>query len=188
MIKARNQVSRRPVNTTQSFAPVLLTREGEFCFYLAEKNVAGTGATIEEAYAQYEMTLQELEVKQKKYGFIVGIEDPHPTKRYSSLLQDLLIFGIKVVLGVSLAIYLTIAALPVITVSIEHQISNLEEIITHRIPEKLFSERFWLFELPQRLNDKFEDLTPSDQETLRKEWETLFERIPRLPKGQESSL
>lgn len=93
------------------FRPVILDRDGRFCVYLAELEIAGVGDTVEAAYAEYKLRLAEAILVADEWGVGARCIEPHPIRR-KTRVDELLMFTAKAVIAVFVTIFLVVAFLP----------------------------------------------------------------------------
>ena len=154
----------------ERLAPVVLFEDGEFCIYLVEKNIAGVGHSLEEAYAKYQEALSQCDIQEKKYGLAVYAQESFPHRDNRSIIKELGVYLLKVATGVGIAIIVFVSLMPAMRAAFDHQTNKI-------IPDKYFSERYWAFDVPRELNQKYDLLTTAEQIEMAKEWERLLSRL-----------
>ncbi len=149
-----------------TFHPTVIRGENSFCVYLPEWNVSGEGRTLQEAWAQYEERIQEAQERAGKFGLATSSPESWPTIRNFSVLRDLSLFFTKIATAAFAVVLVGILLLPHITAALKSQINPLPEGTFKRLA----------IETPAKLNEKFDRLSPEEQQQLIHQWGKLWKR------------
>lgn len=173
MIFDNKTEQEQPVFDTSIFHPQIIHKEDNFCIYLPECSVSGEGATLEEAYRQYEMNMKSLEERTKKYGLATITPDPYPILKKRFVLQELGLFFIKSALSVFAVILVVIVLLPNISAAIRNQVTTF-------ISPELKEPKYWVIQLPEHINSQLDRLDREEEEKMLGEWNKLVLRTTPL--------
>jgi len=137
--------------------------------YLPEWKVSGVGQSLEEAYLQYEKNFKGVREHGEKFGLSYLTSEPYPSLKRSDILQELILFFIKVASTAFIVILLFILLLPNITASLRH---NIKEII----PVEWKDPKYWALQFPAQINARLDGLEPEEEKKMQNEWDKLIER------------
>jgi hypothetical protein len=177
MIQDENMKVKSPSVVNKGFHPIILQRDNSFCVYLPEWKVSGEGASLDEAFQQYELNKRAAESRFAKFGLATVTPDPYPTLKRGAILQDLGLFFVKVASSAFAVILVVVLLLPNIGAAFgagfRHQFRGL-------FPSEFGEPKFWAIRLPSELNARLDRLKPEEQEQMRDEWNRLLGRTPSI--------
>ncbi len=153
----------------QEFNPILIKNDDGFYFYLPEMSVGGEGETLEDAYKQYELNLQQFLDQTGKYDLASIPTSPYPVIKNKHILQELTIFFIKSALSVFAVILVTIVLLPNISAAFRNQVTSF-------LSEEQKQPKYWAIQLPTRINDQLDRLDDDEEAKMYSEWNHLIQR------------
>lgn len=99
-------------NPELAYQPVLLSRGGRFCVYLAELEIAGVGDTLDEAYASYKVKLEETFQLANEWGVGARCIESRAPGGARGMREELFLFAAKALIAVFVAIFVVVAFLP----------------------------------------------------------------------------
>ncbi len=149
-----------------NFHPLIIQKDDSFCIFLPEWNIAGEGKTLEDAFRQFEMQKQSLQMRSAKYQLATISTEPYPALKRGKILQDLTLFFMKTVMATFAVILIGILLLPHIGAAVRNQIFPTSEGILNR----------WAIDFPTKLNNRLNRITPEEEEKMREQWSKLLKR------------
>lgn len=152
-----------------NFYPIIIRKNDGFCVYLPEWKISGEGASLEDAYLQFEANKKTIELRAEKFGLATLTPDPYPTLKNKSFYQELTLSFVKSAISVFATVLVIILLLPNIGAAIGYQIKNI-------VPSELRNPKFWAIQFPSQVNAKLDRLTPEEEEQMRREWNRLLVR------------
>lgn len=153
----------------RNFHPIIVRKDDGFCVYLPEWRISGEGASLEEAFRQYELNKKAVELRSAKFELATVTPEPYPVLRRAAILQDLSLFFVKAAASAFAVILVVVLLLPNIGAAFRHQVREL-------LPSEFRDPRFWAIQLPSKLNARLDQFKPEDEEQMRNEWSRLLER------------
>jgi hypothetical protein len=149
--------------------PVIIDNGATVCVYLASANVSGEGASVEEAYRQFQFNYAAFEQRRKVYGLpAAGLELFAPIRK-PVLWQQLSLFFTKTAIAAAAVIVVVVLLLPNIGAAVRHQVSAM-------VPAQLKDPAFWMVQFPAKVNGRFDRMDPAEAEQMKKDWAKLLER------------
>lgn len=174
MLRDETDAGRFPSAESRGFHPMIIRKKDCFCVYLPEWKVSGAGASLEEAYRQFELNLKTVEAHAAEFGLSALTPEPYPLLRKSAVLQELALFFVKVASSAFIVILLVVLLLPNIAAALRH---NLKEMLPKEIiPIELKDPKYWAIQFPEQMNARLDRLKPEEEEQMRKEWNKLLGR------------
>ena len=161
-----NRLAKSPSDVDRDFYPIIVQRRGNFCVYLPEWKISGEGATLEEAFRQYEVNKKATEERLAKFELATVTPEPYPTIKMTAVLQDLILYLVKAASSAFVVILVVVLLLPNIGAALKHQIRGLVPL----------EPKFWAIQFPSQLNARLDRLKPEEEEQMRNEWNRLLER------------
>lgn len=169
MSRHANVKEENPSVGAMDFNPIIIRKNDGFCVYLPEWKIGGEGASLEEAYLQFEANKKTVELRAEKFGLANLTPDPYPTLKNKSFYHELALSFVKSAIGVFATVLVIILLLPNIGAAVGYQIKNI-------IPSELRDPKFWAIQFPSQVNAKLDRLTPEEEEQMRREWNRLLVR------------
>jgi len=161
-------------DTFQKFHPLIVRNDDSFCVYLPEWRVIGVGSSLEEAYREFEEKCGIIEAHCKEFGLSAFTPEAYPVLAKGAFLSEFMLFFLKAVTGVFVAILLVVLLLPNISAALRH---SIEEILPKEvILTKLKDPRYWALQFPTEVNARLDQINPEDEEKMRIEWGKLLSR------------
>lgn len=151
------------------FHPMILRRDDSFCVYLPEWNVSGEGASLAEAFQQYELNKKAVELRAAKYGLATIVPEPYPALKRAVILQDLGLFFLKVATSTFAVVLVVVLLLPNIGAAFRHQVREL-------VPAEFKEYKYWAIQLPTQMNARLDRLKPEEEKQMNDEWNRLLGR------------
>ena len=151
------------------FYPIIIRKNDSFCVYLPEWKLSGEGATLDEAYQQFEANKRAVELRGEKYGLAFLTPEAYPTMKKKSFYQELALSFLKSSISVFAIVLIVVLLLPNLGAVFGHQIKNI-------IPADVRNPKFWAIEFPAKVNARLDALAPEDEERIRREWGRLLDR------------
>lgn len=159
---------------SKGFHPLILRKDDSFCVYLPEWKVIGVGASLEEAYRQFEQNCKAVEAHAAEFGLSALTPEPYPVLKRGAVLQELTLFFVKVASSAFIVILLVVLLLPNIAAALRH---NLKEMLPKEIiPVELKDPKYWALQFPAQMNGRLDRLKPEEEEKMRNEWSKLLGR------------
>jgi len=174
MDRSENDMNEASRTAARGFHPLIVRQAKGFCVYLPEWRVSGSGPSLEEAYRDFEDKMAAAERNTAEFGLQALTPEAYPTIKKRALLQELVLFWIKVGSTAFIAIVSVVLLLPNISAALRH---NLKEII----PKEFFSPelkdpRYWAIQFPSQINARLDRLKPEEEDQMRNEWNRLLGR------------
>ena len=166
MSQDKNPKGKGPSVVGRDFHPIIVQRDDSFCVYLPEWKISGEGASLEEAFRQYELNKRAIELRVAKFELATVTPEPYPTVKRAAILQDLSLFFVKAAASAFAVILVVVLLLPNIGAAFRHQVREL-------LPRE---PGFWAIQLPSKLNARLDRFKPEEEEQMRNEWNRLLER------------
>ena len=148
------------------FHPVIINKNNMFCVYLPEWNLSGEGKTLEQAYQEFEGQKKAFLSRSEKYSLATISPEPYPTLKRAKLYHELVLFFIKVATAAFAIIFVGILLLPHIGAAVRNQILPSLDNPLNRI----------VIDLPTKINERLDRITPEEKEKIKEQWEKLFKR------------
>lgn len=152
------------------FHPLIYRKGEDFCVYLPEWKVSGVGASLDEAYIQYERNLEMVRDRSAEFGLGDLSPEPNPIFKRREVLHELSLFFLKVASTAFIVILTVVLLLPNISAAFRH---NLQAIWSAEMKDP----KYWALQVPEKLNAKLDRLSPEEEEKIRNEWGRLTGRI-----------
>ena len=96
------------------FTPFIVESAGYVCITLPEKGIVCEAVTVTEAYEQYLETIELRKSQEDRYGSDLYPIEPFPLKRNRHLVEEFIIFWLKIVSGIVLSVVLIVILMPAI--------------------------------------------------------------------------
>lgn len=174
MDRSENDMNEASRTGSKEFHPLIVRQANGFCVYLPEWRVSGAGPSLEEAYRDFEHKMAAAERNTAEFGLLALTPEPYPTIKKRAVLQELVLFWIKVGSTACIAILSVVLLLPNISAALRH---NLKEIIPKEIFSPEFKDpRYWAIQFPSQMNARLDRLKPEEEEQMRNEWNRLLGR------------
>ncbi len=159
---------------SKGFHPLIVRKADGFCVYLPEWRVSGVGPSLEDAYRDFENKMAAAELNATEFGLQALTPKAYPSLKKSAILQELVLFWIKVGSTAFIAILSIVLLLPNISAALRH---NLKEIIPKEIFSPEFKDpRYWAIQFPSQMNARLDRLKPEEEAQMRNEWNKLLGR------------
>ncbi|MDB5534177.1 MAG: hypothetical protein JWO28_2492 [Hyphomicrobiales bacterium] len=149
--------------------PVIIDGGATICVYLASANISGEGASVEEAYREFQVNYAAFEQRRKAYGLPAAGPGLFAPVRKPVLWQELSLFFTKTAIAAAAVIVVVVLLLPNIGAAVRHQVSAM-------VPAQLKDPAFWMVQFPAKVNGRFDRMEPAEAEQMEKDWAKLLER------------
>lgn len=174
MLRNENDSQKSSFTEPESFHPMILRNQNGFCVYLPEWKISGVGESLEDAYLQFEQKIKAAKADAAEFGLAALTSEPYPVLTKAAVLQDLMLFFVKVASSSFIVILLVVLLLPNIAAAFRHNIKEMfpKEII----PAELKDPRYWAVQFPEQMNARLDRLKPEEEAQMRNEWNKLLGR------------
>ena len=159
------------------FTPIIVETTEGFCIALPEKGIVCEALTITDAYQKYREAIELRKAQEERYGSDLYPVDPFPLKRYRHLVQEFIIFWLKIASGIVLSVVLIVILMPAIRAAADHHFSSFVSGVVPEMPETYRSAKYWGIDFPRSLNERFDNLTPDEMLDMRHQWNALWGRV-----------
>ena len=159
-------------------APVILSKENEFCIYLPDKNIMCVGESLDDLYLEYEKLLAQRLSLEENYEINDSGHESPANLRYQRVFQELGVTLLKTTSVVIIAVFILVLLMPVIRASLSHHTKKIVAEFTPTISNELYSAKYWAIEVPSRINERYDQLSVVEQDRMKEEWSKLLARIP----------
>ena len=151
--------------------PVILKKKnGTFLVYSKVLNIYGEGKNVSEAFEKYEVASKKLNKIYDKYSLNTDFESTIKRKKLFIEIRNFLIKSFIISIAFVLIIILL---LPNISAAFKNHALKL-------IDAKILNLRYYTYELPKKLNKKFENLSENEKTELIENWRKLISRVDYL--------
>jgi len=171
-------MKRGSVMGDKLLAPVILSKENEFCIYLPDKNIMCVGESLDDLYLEYEKLLAQRLSLEENYEINDSGHESHANLRYQRVFQELGVTLLKTTSVVIIAVFILTLLMPAIRASLSHHTKKIVADFTPTISNELYSAKYWAIEVPSRINERYDQLSVVEQDRMKEEWSKLLARIP----------
>jgi hypothetical protein len=162
---------------SSKFNPIIIKNKNGFCIFLPEWKISGAGATLEDAYFEYNQSLKEKEDSFNKFGLATLSAEPYPNLKNADIRRDLILFLSKVALSTIIIIAVFIALLPIMRAALRDALTQSTQAL---ISAESRDPRYWALKFPTDINAKLNRMSPEDREKMLKEWNELLTQTSPL--------
>ncbi len=159
------------------FTPIIVESTKGVCIALPEKGIVCEASTITEAYKEYREAIKLRKVQEERYGDDLYPMDAFPLKRHRGLVQEFIILWLKIASSIVLSVVLIVILMPAIRAAADHHFSSFLSEVVPEMPETYRSAKYWGIDFPRSINERFDNLTPSEMLDMKNQWDALWGRV-----------
>ena len=164
------------LNSIDDLPVITHKKNGQYYCYVPGTGVVTNSDKIEDAFQKLGEQISRLEGYRAELGLDVAPNNKS-AQFLKSIREDLLIFFIKTGIVALVAVLILVLFLPAFSAIVRHEVTA---VLPETAPKKL------LIELPEKINARFNSLSPDERRRFRESWQSLYDNLsPIIPPNRK---